>query len=256
MPKPFELLRSGHAAPYVCEGLDSKSLHFSAREVQSTMRISRPFDLELDYTRSMTGFLSLNRYPKHIAMIGLGGGSLAKFCYRYLPHSHITVLEINPHVIALRDAFRVPEDDARLSVIEVDGADYLRATEQRFDVVLVDGFDHQGIPSQLCSQSFYDDCFSALTESGVMVANLHNASPMYESYIGRVDLAFNGNFAEVAANHLGNVVVFGAKEIPISPKKLQRKIQHCHAVWDQRWISSADFQLNDIYEPTPALATA
>jgi hypothetical protein len=27
--------------------------------------------------------------------IGLGGGSLAKFCYRHLPNSRITVVEIN-----------------------------------------------------------------------------------------------------------------------------------------------------------------
>ena len=45
-------------------------------------------------------------------MIGLGGGSLAKFCHHYLPETRITVVEINPHVIAMRRHFQVPDDDA------------------------------------------------------------------------------------------------------------------------------------------------
>jgi spermidine synthase len=254
MKSHFGSIRLGHVAPFVCEGRNSKTLHFSLQAVQSKMSNSRPFDLALDYTRTMMGFLTLNRHPKHIAMIGLGGGSLAKFCYRHLPKTRITVLEINPHVIALRDDFLIPANDARFTVIEADGAVFLRESNQQFDVVLVDGFDHQGIPPQLCSQSFYDDCFGALTERGVMVTNLHNGEPMYESFIGRVDLAFNGNFAEVAANHNGNVIVFGAREIPISPKSLQCKIDHCHAVWEQRWSSSTDFQLNEIYGTSDATA--
>ena len=35
-------------------------------------------------------------------MIGLGGGSLVRFCHRHLPHSRMTVVEINPAVVALR----------------------------------------------------------------------------------------------------------------------------------------------------------
>ncbi len=39
-----------------------------------------PDKLELGYTRIMTRFLLLNSTPESIAMIGLGGGSLAKYC--------------------------------------------------------------------------------------------------------------------------------------------------------------------------------
>ncbi len=55
------------------------------------------------------GFLLFNPRPQHIGMIGLGGGSIQKYCHRYLPHTEISVAEINPDVITLRDCFRVPK---------------------------------------------------------------------------------------------------------------------------------------------------
>ena len=80
------------------------------------MQTQDPHALDLQYTRTMTGFLSFKPKPRHIGMIGLGGGSLAKFCHRYLPSARIEIVEINPHVLALRDEFWIPPDDARLTI--------------------------------------------------------------------------------------------------------------------------------------------
>src|SRR3546814_9997105 len=69
--------------------------------VQSIMSIDDPDRLMLDYTRQMMGFLLFNPSPQTIEMIGLGGGSLAKYCYKYLPDVSITAVEIDPEVIAV-----------------------------------------------------------------------------------------------------------------------------------------------------------
>lgn len=58
------------------------------------MRISDPDHLLFDYTRVMMGFRLFRPKPKRIEMIGLGGGSLAKACYRCLPDCDITVVEM------------------------------------------------------------------------------------------------------------------------------------------------------------------
>lgn len=108
------------------------------------MLLSQPNELAVDYTRTMMGFLLLKQNPRHILMIGLGGGSLAKFCHQHLPDTELTVIEINPLVIALRGEFQVPDDGERFHVIEADGANFMRETDQLFDVVLVDGLDQQG----------------------------------------------------------------------------------------------------------------
>lgn len=142
-----------HVKPFVYETLTTKALHFSISEIQSRMQSRRPLALDLDYTRTMMGFLLFNDRPDTIGMIGLGGGSLAKFCRAYLPKARIDVVEINPHVIALRDVFHVPPDDHLFAVRRGDGADFVRSPPHRLDVLMVDGYDPDGIPPALCSQA-------------------------------------------------------------------------------------------------------
>ena len=82
--------------------------------MQSAMRIKDPFALELEYTRGMLAFLLFQPDPRDIALIGLGGGSLAKYIHRHLPDSRLTALEINAEVVAAaRSYFLLPQDDAR-----------------------------------------------------------------------------------------------------------------------------------------------
>lgn len=194
--------------PFVYETLDSKALHFSICEIQSRMRIDRPHALDLAYTRTMMAFLLFVPQPRRLAMIGLGGGSLVKFCHRHLPRTQIEVVEINPHVIALRDEFRVPPDDERLRICRGDGADFVRQGRRQLDVLLVDGFDHEGQPPALCSQRFYDDCRDALRVDGMLVANLHTAHPEFALHAGRIERTFDGDVLFVSDSECSNTIAF------------------------------------------------
>ncbi|PTT80784.1 transferase [Pelomonas sp. HMWF004] len=198
-----------HVKPYVYETLTTKALHFSISEIQSRMQSLKPLALDLDYTRTMMGFLLFNDRPDTIGMIGLGGGSLAKFCRSYLPKARIDVVEINPHVIALRDLFHVPPDDHLFAVHRGDGADFIRTPPHRLDVLLVDGYDPDGIPPALCSQAFYDDCRDALQPGGLLVANLHRGHCDYALHVERISRAFDGGILVVRDQDCGNSIVFG-----------------------------------------------
>ena len=200
-----------HVRPYVREELDARSLHFSISEIQSRMQILRPDVLELEYTRTMMAFLLFNPEPERIAMIGLGGGSLAKFCHRHLPLASLVVVEINPHVIALRDAFQVPPDDARFEVIADDGARFVSATESRFDVLMVDAFDAQGMPAALGSRRFYDDCLDVLQPGGLMAVNLHAGHPHFPVYLDRIRRSFGDGVLRVDDRDGSNSVIFARK---------------------------------------------
>lgn len=180
-----------HVKPFIYASPISKALHFSMCEVQSRMQLTDPHALALEYTRTMMGFLLFNPAPRNIAMIGLGGGSLAKFCYRYLRESLIRVVEINPHVIALRDEFHVPPDDERFTVIRGDGAQFVRNRSNQCDVLMVDGFDSGGLPSRLCSQRFYDDCRKSLQPGGILVVNLHCGHHRYDMHVDRIRRSFD-----------------------------------------------------------------
>ena len=197
--------------PYVREELDARSLHFSMSAIQSRMHLLRPDALELEYTRLVMGWLMLRPAAQALVMIGLGGGSIAKFCHRHLPRTSMVVVEIDPRVIALRQAFKVPADDARFRVVEGDGAAFLATTQARFDVLMVDAFDADGMPAALGTQRFYDDCLDVLTADGLFVVNLHAGHPQHAVYVDRIARSFSQRVLRVPDRDGSNTVVFAAK---------------------------------------------
>src|SRR5258705_7229553 len=149
------------------------SLLFEDGMVQSRMLHGDPTRLALEYTRLMMGFLLLRPEPARIAMIGLGGGSLARYCARTLPDADFTAIEISPQVIALRDRFGLPPDGPRFHVLCTDGAEFVRCESAPLDVLLVDGFDRDGLPERLCSAAFYDYCRDRLGPRRVCAVQLY-----------------------------------------------------------------------------------
>ncbi|WP_374493995.1 fused MFS/spermidine synthase [Zoogloea sp.] len=170
-----QVVSGAYDKPYVIDDGTTRSLHFSLSLIQSTMSLKDPFALELDYTQAMMSFLLFLPKPRHILMLGLGGGSLAKFCYRHVGSARVTVVEIDPRVIAFRDQFEMPPDDERLEVREGDGADAVIESAgwgERPDVIVMDAFDRHGISGSVNSSYFYQTVHDALAGRGVMVANL------------------------------------------------------------------------------------
>jgi spermidine synthase len=213
MPPPD----ADHLQPFVREELDSQSLHFSDSAIQSRMQLREPDALALEYTRTMMGFLVFEPQPARVAMIGLGGGSLAKFCHRHLPRTDLTVVEINPHVIALRERFCVPPDGARFRVVLDDGAHFVASTPLRFDVLLVDAFDAERMPEALGTRRFYDDCADVLQPGGLLVVNLHANHPHVPAYLDRMGTAIGGLLLRLDDRDGSNAVVFARRGRPLAP---------------------------------------
>jgi spermidine synthase len=206
-----QVQRLADAPPLVRTRGDRRTLEFMHGNVQSEMRLSRPSELVLAYSRAMMCFALFVPRPRHILMVGLGGGSLAKFCYRHFPHARISVIELRADVIALREQFCVPPDDQRFRVIHADAAEYLAGAPDSVDVLLVDGFDATGLPPALGSSRFYADCRRALRHGGVLAANIFSYDPHYPAMLGRLRLMFDGRvcwFDRIAGN---NRILFAVK---------------------------------------------
>lgn len=207
---PAQQRRFAVTEPIVDEDGDSVTLQFRIGEIQSEMSKSDPNFLALSYTRTMTDFMLFNKEPERIAIIGLGGGSMPKWCFHALRETDITVIEINPKVISLRDRFYIPADDHRFRIICEDGADYVASTQDSPEVLLVDGFDLHGQPPQLCSQQFYDDCYRTLAPNGLLVVNL--CGPGDEQLLYRIRRSFDGRVVVTIPRKDGyNRVVFALK---------------------------------------------
>ena len=218
----------------VTEERGMRVLHLGSRAIQSAMRVSRPWDLELAYTRAMMGFLMFNPMPQDVLMIGLGGGSLAKFIRKQRPQTHITAVEIDPRVIAAaRTHFELPPDDDTLTVIEADGALYVRQHPGSADVILLDGFDAGNQVEALATQTFYAACRRVLKPGGVLVVNLWGRDSDFAEYFARLTRAFDGEVGWIAVQNKTNVIVFAFAE-PGAPPRLEAAVPQL-ADLSKRW---------------------
>lgn len=199
-----------------------RSLHLGGSMIQSAMRITEPDALELVYTQCMMGFLLFRPMPSHILMIGLGGGSLAKFVYHRMPRTKTTVVEISQQVIsAAANYFALPEEDGRFEIILADGAEYVVDHPLSTDILMVDGF-HDGCQiAALCSQEFYNRAHQTLREDGILVVNLLSRDKNLNIYLQRIKDSFQGHVIAMMSEVRGNLIVFAFKQ---SPGKLTWKV--------------------------------
>ena len=189
-------------------------LRFDMATVQSAMRLADPIALELEYTRVMMRCLLFNAAPKSILLIGLGGGSLVKYCHHTLPQADITAVEMNPHVIALRDRFKVPPDGPRFRVLQADGAAYVQAAAQRgqHDAILIDAFHFDGAPAGINSRRFFKACRELLSPRGVLVMNLESEPELCQGVLENLSQVFAGAVWSVPCDATNNRIAFAANK--------------------------------------------
>ena len=172
-----------HPDVFVSEFRGVRSLHLasdinadvSCAPIQGSMRLAVPDQIELEYVQQMNLWMLFNMLPKHIVQLGLGAASLTKFCYRNFPDSLVTAVDLNPKVIKMcREQFKLPEDDERLQVFEMDALDYVRnpLRHGKMDVLQVDLYDAEAEGPVLDSPEFYEACAACLTSEGMMTVNL------------------------------------------------------------------------------------
>jgi spermidine synthase len=175
---------------------DVRYLHLGTEWVQGSMRLDAPFDIELEYVQRMMAWLLFVEPPsvarRHAMQLGLGAGSLTKFCHKKL-RMRTTAIELNPQVVAAcRLWFKLPPDGARLSVVLGDAAEVAAHAHWRgqVDALQVDLYDQEAAAPVLDSEAFYADCRSLLTDDGCMTVNLFGRSSSYPQSLQKIVTAF------------------------------------------------------------------
>ncbi len=203
---------------YVSEKFGVRTLHIGSDKVQSAMRIAKPHELELSYTRSMMGFMLFKERPARVILIGLGGGSLAKFIYHRLPWSVVEAVEISPQVVAIaRHYFHLPPEDGRFRVVIGDGAAHLAREGDLADVIAVDGYDGESLVAALSDESFYEACRRRLAPDGMLVVNLWGGDRRFNENLERIEQTFPEGTVCLPAEKPGNVVVLAFRRHPGNP---------------------------------------
>ncbi|MDP5239817.1 spermidine synthase [Uliginosibacterium sp. 31-16] len=213
-----------HSSIDISEEDGIRYLHFGSEWVQGAMRIRRPVDLQLEYTREMMtglllrdGFTDTAKWPKRILLVGLGAGSLTKFCYWKLPQARVTTVEIDESVWAAASFhFKLPAEDQRLSIVIDDGVDYMTRPGPKFDYILIDGYDEDAKVGLLDSLPFYQACWARLNENGMLATNLFGRSRSYAAPLKRLSEAFGGRTFALPQCASGNVVALATRGEEIS----------------------------------------
>lgn len=144
--------------------------------------------------------------PKNILVIGGGDGGTIREILRHDGVEHVTMVEIDGEVIkACKEhlpSIACAFEDPKLTLLVDDGIAFLKSAKAAsYDIIIVDGSDPVGPAEGLFSVEFYTNCFNALSEKGILVAQ--GESPKFNEKA----------FAELNHTLQG---IFGVDNAPVS----------------------------------------
>ncbi len=112
---------------------------------------------------------------RRVLVVGGGDGGILRRCLEHPAVERVTMVEIDRTVVDLSIA-HLPSisagafDDKRADLVIADGCRFVKETDRRFDVVIVDSTDPVGPGAVLFTEEFHADCKARLTPGGVFVA--------------------------------------------------------------------------------------
>jgi len=173
-----------------------RHLHLGTEWIQGSMYLDAPTLLVHEYVQRMMAwllFVEPDSVPQRQAMqLGLGAGSLTKFCAKELKMNTVTI-ELNPQVlVACRGWFKLPADNPRMQVILADAAEEIQNPRWwgTVDALQVDLYDHEAAAPVLDSLPFYNHCRRLLTPEGCMTVNLFGRASSYTRSVEKISAAF------------------------------------------------------------------
>ncbi|WP_083097553.1 polyamine aminopropyltransferase [Pseudophaeobacter leonis] len=110
---------------------------------------------------------------KRVLIIGGGDGGMAREALHHASVDHVTMVEIDAGVVDFSKEYlpmlsQGAFDDRRLNLVIADGAAFMRETDEKFDVIIVDSTDPIGPGEVLFTDTFYGHAARALTAKGII----------------------------------------------------------------------------------------
>lgn len=110
--------------------------------------------------------------PKRVLVIGGGDGGVLREIARHTSVEEIVICELDADVIEVSKKY-LPSlacgfDDPRVKVNIMDGAKFMDANKDSFDVIITDSSDPVGPAAVLFETPFYKGMFASLREGGII----------------------------------------------------------------------------------------
>jgi spermidine synthase len=199
-------------------------LSFDSVYEQSGFYLEKPYELVHEYTRIMMltlGFIT----PKHITLLGLGGGSLLRSLHFYLDGCDFHVVELRQKVFDIaKDYFDIPTDNrVRFSI--ADAQLQLAASKSgSTDIIFSDIYDAADMSSIQVQKTFLTECERALSQHGWLVINYHKLPDRHTAFFATLGELFPTLM--ICAGEFNSHVLFAGKAFATLADISQEKIRH------------------------------
>lgn len=137
--------------------------------------------------------LAVHPNVRRVLIIGGGDGGILTQLVQYPEIEAIDMVEIDEEVVRAAKKY-FPKlakgfSDPRFTLHIDDGLRYVRQSEHKYDLIIVDSTDPFGPGESLFTKEFYGNCMQRLTADGILV-NQHE-SPYYKAHAREVSLIYS-----------------------------------------------------------------
>lgn len=165
--------------------------------VQTIIDLAAPDAPGHVYAEAMSSPFLVVDDPRRLLVIGLGGGTLIRLFHARLPHAHIDVVEIDPEVVRLAEAWFGIVPGPRLRVITDDGVRFIAEPGDPYDIIWLDayldpgapGTDNAGVPKELRGLGFLQRVRARLRPGGLAAFNIHHLTG-YREHVESIAAVF------------------------------------------------------------------
>lgn len=141
--------------------------------LQSAMDLKDPHAAVFAYTDYFhIGFL-VNANIERVLFVGGGGFTGPKEFLRDYPSVRVDVVEIDPAIIKISQRyFGLDVSNPRLRIYVEDARLFLRGTDQKYDLIILDALSSGFIPFHLMTKEFFEELVNHLGSNGTVISNL------------------------------------------------------------------------------------
>ncbi len=129
-------------------------------------------NLVFPYTRLFHLAYAFNPNFKEVLFVGGGSFSGPKSFLESYPHVRIDVVEIDSDVIRVAQEYFNIKPNSRLQIFNDDARNFLRNSEKKYDVIVLDAYSKTYIPFHLMTKEFFFLLYDRLAPNGVIVSNI------------------------------------------------------------------------------------
>ena len=114
----------------------------------------------------------LGRDLERVAILGNAAGTTARALGVYYPRADVDGVELDPAVSSVGRRFFGLEDNPRLTVHDADARPFLRSTDERYDLIVVDAYHQPYVPFYLATREFFRLVRDRLAPGGIVALNV------------------------------------------------------------------------------------